>query len=336
MKGQVLKKVLMIATGGTIASKRTSSGLTPLISSKEILEYVPNVGEFCEVDTIQILNIDSTDIHPKHWSLIAHTIEQNYDKYDGFVICHGTDTMSYTAAAISYLIQRSPKPIVITGAQKPIDMEITDAKTNLFDSFIYASSDRACGVVIVFNGKVIAGTRAKKVRTKSFDAFASINYPFIAIIQDGRIIEYIPQEKSKFAVFYHNLSTKVGLLKLIPGIDSGVLAYMLDKYDAIILESYGVGGIPNGENYGFQEEMKKWTGKNKTIVMTTQVPNEGSNMSIYKVGNVIKEECNMLESYDMTLEACVTKMMWILGMTNEEQKIQEMFYKTIGSDILYK
>ena len=134
-----MKNILLIATGGTIASKRRDSGLKPLISSEELLSYVPAAKEFCRADALQLMNLDSTNIQPKHWLLISSTIERFYDQYDGFVVCHGTDTLAYTASALSYLIQNSPKPIVITGAQKPIDLEITDAKTNLSDSFLFAS-----------------------------------------------------------------------------------------------------------------------------------------------------------------------------------------------------
>ena len=111
-----LKRILMIATGGTIASKRSAEGLKPLMTSEELLGFVPHVKEFCEVTAMQVINIDSTNIQPKHWLLISSTIERFYDQYDGFVVCHGTDTLAYTASALSYLIQNSPKPIVITGA----------------------------------------------------------------------------------------------------------------------------------------------------------------------------------------------------------------------------
>ena len=147
-----MKKILLIGTGGTIACKRSDEGLKPVITSEEIASYVPDVNSFCDIDSVQIMNIDSTNMQPKHWLKMAKTIEENYDKYDGFVICHGTDTMAYTAAALSYLIQNSSKPIVITGAQKPIDMENTDARINLTDSLRYASSDRSSNVNIVFDG----------------------------------------------------------------------------------------------------------------------------------------------------------------------------------------
>lgn len=171
-----LKHILFIATGGTIASKKSRNGLKPQITPEELLEYIPQVKEVCQIEAIQLLNLDSSNMEPKHWKKIVYTIREQYEKYDGFVIAHGTDTMAYTAAALSYMIQNSKKPIVITGAQKPIDLEITDAKSNLLDSFLYASDEQSQGVQIVFDGKVIAGTRAKKVRSKSYNAFSSMDF----------------------------------------------------------------------------------------------------------------------------------------------------------------
>ena len=167
-----MKRILVIGTGGTIACKRDDDGLKPVMSSEELLSFVPDTKTFCHADTLQVLNIDSTNMQPAHWLMIAQSVKEHYDQYDGFVICHGTDTMAYTAAALSYLIQDSPKPIVITGAQKPIDMENTDARTNLSDSLLFASCKKAHGVNLVFDGKVIAGTRGKKERTKSYNAFS--------------------------------------------------------------------------------------------------------------------------------------------------------------------
>lgn len=134
-----MRKILMIGTGGTIASTPTEYGLAPGLAPSDILSYIPAVGQVCEVDTIQVCNLDSTNVTPMHWQLLARTVEEHYGKYDGFVICHGTDTLAYTAAALSYMIQNSAKPIVVTGAQKPIQMDVTDARTNLLDSFIYAA-----------------------------------------------------------------------------------------------------------------------------------------------------------------------------------------------------
>ena len=190
-----MKHILLIATGGTIASRSTDAGLSPRICADDLLSYVPEVQTFCRIDVMQPFSLDSTNIYWKHWLLLSELIQKNYDAYDGFVLCHGTDTMAYTAAALSYLIQNSRKPIVVTGAQKPIDLPDTDARTNLTDSIRFAADARAHDVCIVFGGSVIAGTRAKKERTKSYNAFSSINYPPIAVIQDRRIIFYIDDRK---------------------------------------------------------------------------------------------------------------------------------------------
>ncbi len=328
-----MKHILLLGTGGTIACKHGDSGLTPLLTGDELLSYVPAARSFCEVDATQVLNIDSTNIHPRHWQLLSKALEENYDNYDGFVICHGTDTM----AAMSYMVQHSKKPIVITGAQKPIDLDVTDARTNLLDSLRFASCERAHGVNIVFDGKVIAGTRGKKERTKSYNAFSSINFPYLAVIQEDHILFYIDDkwQDREHVRFYHDLNSKVALLKLIPSMDSTILDYMAEHYDAVVIESFGVGGLPSYESDDFYGSIEKWISMGKTVVMTTQVTQEGSNMSVYEVGQKIKNAFGLIESYDMTLEATVTKLMWILGQTSEPARIKELFYQTIGRDILW-
>ena len=333
-----MKHILLLGTGGTIACKRGDNGLTPLLTGDELLSYVPAAREFCHVDAIQVLNIDSTNIHPKHWLMLSQVLEKNYDNYDGFVICHGTDTMAYTAAAMSYLVQHSSKPIVITGAQKPIDLDVTDARTNLLDSLRFASCDRAHGVSIVFDGKVIAGTRGKKERTKSYNAFSSINFPYLAVIQEEHILFYIDDKwQDKETVrFYHDLDSRVALLKLIPSMGSSVLDYLAEHHDAVVIESFGVGGLPSYDSGDFYSSIEKWISQGKVIVMTTQVTQEGSNMSVYEVGQKIKNAFGLIESYDMTLEATVTKLMWILGQTREPNRIRELFYRTVNHDILWK
>ena len=332
-----MKKILLIATGGTIASKYTADGLAPQISAEELLEYIPEAREFCTIDTVQPFALDSTNVCYDHWQKLAALIESKYEFYDGFVLCHGTDTMAYTAAALSYLIQNNRRPIVITGAQKPIDLAITDARSNLLDSLQFASHDRAHGISIVFGGKVIAGTRAKKEFSKSYNAFSSINYPDIASIHDNKIIFYIDDkdQSTKPLVFYHEMNQKIFLLKLIPGIDGKVLEALFPSYDGLIIESFGVGGLPHYENDDFMEEIGHWIEAGKPVCMATQVTHEGSDMEVYQVGKIIKERFPVLESYDMTLEASVTKMMWALGQTENMEKFKELFYTTINHDLLF-
>ena len=332
-----MKKILMITTGGTIACRAGENGLTPQISAEELLSYIPSVKEICEVDSLSACHLDSTNITPYHWRLMVRAIEENYEKYDGFVICHGTDTLAYTGAALSYMIQNSRKPIVITGAQKPIDTDVTDAKTNLLDSFIYASDPHSQNVNIVFDGKVIVGTRARKERTKSFDAFSSLNYPFTAVIQDGMLVRYIEEKEITGEVrFYHDMCENICTLKMIPGMRGDILSYLFENYDCIVIESFGVGGIPQHITEAFYNEMEKWKNRGKYVVMTTQIAKEGSHMNVYEVGKRVKRDFNLIESYDMSFEATITKLMWILGLgENSYESVRQHFYTQINHDILF-
>ena len=328
-----MKKILIIGTGGTIASKPTATGLAPSLTSDELLEYIPSIGEICEVECTQLFSLDSTNIRPGHWLILADCINENYDKYDGFVITHGTDTMAYTAAGLSYLIQNSRKPIVITGAQKPIGEEGTDAKRNITDALICACDSGSCGVVVVFSGAVICGTRARKNYSKRFMAFGSINFPELARIEDGRLIRFVPENYAGETTFYDYIDPNVGLLKLTPGMNNDVMHYAIDKYDGLVVESFGVGGLPEYSDYYVQ--IKRAVENGKLIVMTTQVPNEGSDLSVYRVGNVLKNSLRVLEAHDMTSEAVLAKLMWILGMTNDFEKAQELFYRPVHHDMLW-
>lgn len=332
-----MKRILMLATGGTIASMESGHGLSPAITSEEILSHVPSVGELCQVEAVQLMNLDSTNVGPEHWLNIASTVRERYDSYDGFVITHGTDTMAYTAAALSYLIQDSPKPIVITGSQKSIALDDTDARRNLYDSFRYAVDRDSHDVSLVFDGRVILGTRARKERSKSFNAFSSVDYPERAVIRDGKLIRYLaprPYAYGAEPVFYDRLEDRVLLLTLIPGMGAEALGLLKDRYQAVILQSFGVGGLPGGENGPLAQAMEEWLLAGKTIVMMTQVPYEGSDMSVYQVGQQVKERFQLMEAYNMTLEAAATKLMWVLGQTGDPREIRELFYRPVQFDVI--
>jgi len=329
-----MKNILCIGTGGTIASEMASDGLAPELSANQLLRYVPQVQEFCRPVCQQLFSIDSTNMAPSRWLQIAACIREHYDEFDGFVITHGTDTMAYTAAALSYLIQRCPKPIILTGAQKPIESDNTDSKINLEDAFRCACSPLR-GVMVVFNGKVILGTRARKTHSKSFRAFSSINYPELAYIQDGHVLPFIQPPCQDRPVFYDKLGERVALLKMIPGTDSALLEWLLEHNDALIIESFGVGGMPSYRGSEFYDLLAAGLARGKTVVMTTQVENEGSNLSVYSVGSRLKSELGVLEAYDMTTEAVVAKLMWILGRTKDPKQIRCLFYSPVADDLLY-
>ena len=280
----------MIATGGTIASKPTPQGLAPMLSAGEILACVPGLADICQVESRQLFDLDSTNMRPEQWLEIAACIEENYDRFDGFVVTHGTDTLAYTAAALSYLVQRSIKPVVITGAQKSIYTEDTDARKNLLDAFAYASDGRSHGVC--------------------------------------------EPEMQPRPTFYRSLNERVFDLKLVPGASADIFAFLEPRIDALIIESFGVGGVPCYGDEEFLTAIERWREAGKTLVVTTQVPFEGSDLGAYQVGARVKEKYDVIEAYNMTLEATVTKLMWILAQTSEPRRVREMFYTPVAHDIL--
>lgn len=330
-----MKKILLIATGGTIASRPTENGLAPQLGYEEIIGFVPEIKELADVSAIQLFNIDSSNLYWKHWVEIAKCIKENYDNFDGFVITHGTDTMAYTASAISYLVQNSKKPIVFTGSQKSIYMRDTDARNNLYNAFVYAVDPKACLVHIVFEDKIIIGNRARKVKTKSYNAFLSVDFPEVGVVRDGRVIRYVEEKVEKdYPDFYFNLNPRVFVLKLIPGENFEVLKHIKDSYDAIIIESFGAGNFPLYDKDAFTSSISDWISSGKTVVVTTQVPHEGSDMSVYETGFTIKNEYGVIETFDMTLEAVVAKLMWVLGQTNETEKVKKLFYTPVHKDVI--
>lgn len=325
-----MKNILMIATGGTIASKNVGGGLQPVLTSSELVACVPEISSVCNVSTVQPFNIDSTDFAPCRWLELARLIEENYERYDGFVITHGTDTMAYTAAALSYLIQNSPKPVVMTGSQKSVYLRDTDARNNLLDAFCYCTDEHACGVHVVFDGSVILGTRAKKTRTKSYNAFSSIDYPETAIMRDGVPLYYIHEEKGEQPTFYHALNERVFVLKMIPGVSSSVFDWLEGNCDGLVIESFGSGGLPDYGDGAFFTRLKKFLDMGKSVVFTTQVEREGSALDKYAVGKRIFECGKTLEARSMTLEATVTKLMWALTTSD----VHASFEKPVCKDIL--
>ena len=329
------KNILLIATGGTIASQRDIHGLTPKVSPETLIDAISGIHDFCNVEAVQVLNIDSTNIQPDHWLLIAKTIQERYESFDGFVVTHGTDTMAYTASALSYLIQSCPKPIVLTGSQRPIGAHGSDAQKNLFDSFRFCAMDGVSGVYLVFDGKAIIGTRARKVKSMSYSAFESINFPIAAHINERHIITYLlpSPEPGREVRFYDALNPNIFLLKLIPGVGPDVLEYVGQNRDAVIIESYGAGGLPFTDHNNFLATVKHLSQQGKIIVLTTQVMLEGSDLDVYEVGVRAMESAALLQTYDMTLESTVAKLMWILSGTKEFSQVKELFYTPVGHDL---
>ena len=331
------QRLLFITTGGTIASVRTQQGLKPVLTSEELLAHLPELKELCCPETLALCSIDSTDLGQEHWLMMARAIQENYALYDGFIICHGTDTLAYSAAALSYLIQNADKPIILTGAQQPISNEITDAKKNLRDSVVCAIDPGSRGVIVVFGGHVIAGTRAKKNKTISYDAFASVNFPELALVQGDRLVRYIPSPWPTGPVeFSRTLDSRVFLLKLTPGMSPALIPEIFRLYDCVIVESFGVGGIPQQLMDAFAAGLGDYETTHKVLIMTTQVTYEGSDVGVYEVGKRVRNRFRFLEAHDMTIEAVVTKSMWLLAQNCESfDQLQQRFYRQVNFDTFY-
>lgn len=329
-----MKRILLLATGGTIASRNLGEGLTPALTAEELLRQVPELKDLCEVDAEEVYHLDSTNMRPENWVELAKRVQARYREYDGFVITHGTDTMAYAASCLYYLLQNARKPVVLTGAQVSIFERDSDARENLVGAFRYACDDGAAGVRVFFDGKVICGTRARKTRTRSYNAFSSVDYPVVAIVRDGRVQYYIKGDVTGKEAFYDKLDPKVLLVKLTPGIDAGILDYAAENAHAVIIESFGVGGIPHYEDGSFEQGIEHLLSRGVRVVVATQVAHEGSAMETYRVGYRIKERYHLPEAYEMTTEAVLAKTMWALTVTDTPEAFGQVFATPVGNDLL--
>ena len=330
-KGAHMKRVLVIATGGTIASAEEGSGLAPALTGEQLVAFVPEVAQMRHIEVSQVMNVDSTNMRPEGWLTIAGEVRRSYDDFDGFVVLHGTDTLAYTAAGLSYLVQGRSKPIVLTGSQLPMGDPGTDGKRNLLDAVRVACDDAAAGVMVAFGGKVISGTAARKVRTRSFEAFDSLNVPDLGRVRDGRVEWAIDVEAGAVSTarFYDELNPRVAVLKLMPGMDALVIDALRPACDALVVEAFGLGGIP--EYDGITETLLAWVDAGKTLVMTTQCPYEGADLSVYEVGRAFCDRPGVFMGGSATTEALLAKTMWALAQAADpdgivdREKLAELF-----------
>ncbi|QTL98141.1 type I asparaginase [Iocasia frigidifontis] len=319
-----MKKIHFITTGGTIASSEGEKGLEPTFNDEELLSYIPEISELCDISGEPIMNIDSTNMRPEGVKKIAQTIYHNYEKYDGFIVTHGTDTMGYTSALLTYMLSNIKKPVIVTGSQVAIGQPYTDAKKNISDAVRFAL-EQVPGIFVAFDGRIINGTRAVKIRSKSMNAFESINMPYVAYIKLGKITydRDSKEHRNKYEIMNINpskpfrleteLCTDVFLLRLYPGIDPTIFDFIKENYKGVIIESYGVGGIPNLDGYNIIEKVKELIGAGLAVVITTQCMEEGINLDVYEVGRDLAEANNIITVADMNTETIIAKLMWALG-----------------------
>ena len=329
-----MKKVLLIATGGTIASGYTKEGLAPRIAAKDLLQYVEDYKAFCQVDILQPFSLDSTNIYAKHWLKLAELIEEQYAGYDGFVICHGTDTMAYTASMLSFMLQNPPIPIVLTGSQLPLGAPMSDAADNCLCAIEMASSGYS-GVFVAFNRKIMLGCRTSKVRTVSFNAFESINYPNVGEFNAfGLQLNLRRDNPSPLFRVQEAYSDRIAVLKLFPGMDPDIFRFLQEHgYEGVYIEGFGLGGVPflKGD---FTAEIRRASDAGMPILVGSQCRYEGSNLRVYETGQRILE-CGGIPVHNMTQEAVVTKLMWCLGQTKRREDILRFFQQNLVQEVSF-
>ena len=261
---------------------------------------------------------------------MAELISARYSEYDGFVIAHGTDNLAYGAAALSCMIQGSGKPIVLTGSQQPMGAEDTDAKRNLYDAFCVAEDGSLGGVVVVFGGRIIDGRSAAKVHTWRYDAFCSINREQLGTVENGAVT--LGDGAAEFTshggapLFLCRMDTAVGLVKLVPAMSPAALDYAAEHCRVLIIEGYGMGGIPNSPESGIAERLRELILGGVIVVMTTQVREGGCDTSHYEVGQAA-QACGVISAGQMTSEYAVMRAMWALAYANSTEDFKALFLR---------
>lgn len=307
--------ILLIATGGTIASIDSGSGLTPEFSAEQLLS---GITVSAEVHAIQPFSLDSTNLTPEHWTQLAALIRDNWADYDGFVITHGTDTMAYGAAALSCLVHNADKPVVFTGAQLPMDAPGSDAPDNLADALRCAEHGGG-GVWVCFNGRVIPGRSARKVHTTDLDAFRGFEPT------DEQTVEGFcaaGRNSDGGTIFYNRLDSKAAVLKLTPGLSAELVHDIGTHVNALVIEGFGMGGIP--ENGGLPQVLETLIACGVRVIMTTQVFQGGCDLSVYEVGHAA-QKLGVIPAEGMTTEYAVMRAMWALAYSYTAEDFRNLF-----------
>ncbi|MBQ6087638.1 MAG: type I asparaginase [Bacteroidales bacterium] len=337
--------ILMIYTGGTIGMKQDpmKQALTPFDFS-QILQEVPEMRKFAfRIDSFTFDPlIDSSDVEPSLWQRLATLIRDRYDDYDGFVVLHGTDTMSYSASALSFMIGNLTKPIIFTGSQLPIGVPRTDGKENLVSAVEIASAKDFDGhamvpeVCVFFDSLLMRGNRTTKVNAENFSAFRSPNFP--ALAQAGVNIKYNsslirkPGDWDAGIVANTALDTSVSILKIHPGITPGVVRDILlgEGTRAVILETYGSGNAPTKE--WFLDIIREAREKGKIIVNVTQCLYGSVDMGLYATGKALKE-AGVVSGSDITTESMLAKLFYLLGKSGDPDWIRDRVAKNLRGEM---
>ena len=337
------KAILLIYTGGTIGMvKDPNTGSLRPFDFSSVVESIPELSKFgYDIDSVQFdPPIDSSDIHPGFWKRIADIIEKEYENYDGFVIPHGTDTMGYSASALSFMLENLSKPVIFTGSQLPIGTLRTDAKENLITSIeIAAAHENGKPIVpevcIYFESKLYRGNRTTKVNAEHFNAFQSANYPYLAkagveLVYNKEFIRY-PKSVEPLVV-HREFSDQITILKLFPGINRKYMDSILsiETLKAVILETYGSGNAPSED--WFIKRIKKAVDKGIILLDVTQCSRGSVELGRYETSRSLLE-AGVVSGYDITTEAATTKLMILLAQNLPTSEIKMLLNKSLKGEI---
>ena len=325
------KRILLLTTGGTIASLPGGDGLEPHRS--EVMERELNqLRTYYDITVEDVICLDSSNIRPEEWQLIARRIFEERAGFDGIVVSHGTDTMAYTASAVTFMLPNIDLPVVFTGSQLPLADMLSDGPDNLRTAFAMAASGRP-GVFLAFDRKVMLGCRAVKVRASGFSAFESVNARYAAHVSNlGLVIDQsVLPERRGDAALRPDISRDVFLLKLTPGLNPAVFEMLAAMgYRGIVIEAFGLGGV-NVLHKGLRG-IRRAVEDGISVVVTTQCLYDSANLEVYQVGSKLLE-LGVIQGRDMTSEAAMTKLMWAIGQGMSQAEISGLFQKSLAGEV---
>lgn len=329
---KTLPKIALLFCGGTIGMMPDpeTGALTPAQSGEDLLKQIPGLAEHCEIDVIQLFNIDSSNMNPSHWSQIADTIAKKYKEYDGFVVAQGTDTMAYSASAVSFALQGLNKPVVFTGSIVPMSELGADGRNNLIYSCFVATMDIA-EVCIVFGNKIVRGNRAVKNHESFVDVFDSPNYPLLGEVERPIRLHQWHNAPGRSKLKHHSsFEPRIEVFRLFPGMPVATVQSAIERgVRGIVIQGFGPGNMPS--NNELLPVLRGAMSHGISVVVSSQMQKSVTNLDSYEVGYQAKK-AGAISAGDMSNEATITKLMWALGQTTDPAEVKRLMETNIAGE----